>query len=100
MVTPPMVFDSTLLATLVCLEQDIRFCQFIRHKVSSLSPIFTWAMCQKQKKSSPKPPPLVARTAPEEGLKTFLKEIGIDDEGDCKCNIRSDDDSVSIRRLS
>ena len=42
-------------------------------------------MRQKHKKSSPKPPPSQARTAtPEEGLETFLKEIGVNDEGDRK----------------
>ena len=41
-------------------------------------------MHQKQKKSSPKSLPAEARTAPDEGLETFLKEIGIDDEGDRK----------------
>ena len=41
-------------------------------------------MRQKQKKSSPKPPPSQACTAPEEGLETFLKEIGVDDAGDRK----------------
>ena len=41
-------------------------------------------MRQKHKKSSPKPPPSQARTAPDEGLETFLKEIGVDDKDDRK----------------
>ena len=38
-------------------------------------------MRQKQKKRSLKSPPSQARAHPEEGLESFLKEIGVDDEG-------------------
>ena len=41
-------------------------------------------MRQKQKKSSPKPPPSQACTQPEEGLESFLEEIRATDEGDLK----------------
>ena len=41
-------------------------------------------MRQKQKKRSLKSPPSQARAQPEEGLESFLQEIGVADEGDRK----------------